>query len=432
MNNESNDDYYSLRLAEVNESNPVIASENICNFQGAQLIPRGQNISRDKAALVARHKLVKPLEHCVEISNSMDGVMLYDEMKKMASKSQMVESIFGDTSYLSELKIQCKYYEKFPLIRQKLTVLANQLPNIYQHSLFSAAAGLAIAKELKLEDVDKRATFIGALMHNTGFLHLNPELTKNETLLSQDDSITVQAHPTVAKAFLDLIAGLPKAVGIAVQNHHERTDGTGYPKQKFAHELDNPSQIIAITDVICAGLERYKSYGAHANQLLFVILQFNENVHHKHVYKAAVKLMFKGPKPNFPPDKIPTPMDVLNHQIKLVSIFEEMKTLAMILLKEFKSPLSRSTGAMIGRLAYSIISSGVNQPEYQEWLESLIENNNQDDHLNLLKSHVMQIEIEQQLGLLKNIIWRNIDSIPANNSELRTKCETAFNKLSAI
>ncbi|MFT5083166.1 MAG: hypothetical protein ACI9Y1_001206 [Lentisphaeria bacterium] len=422
-------DYYGHRLAEVNAFNPVIANENICNQKGVLLISKGTRFSRSQADLIVNHRLIKPLEHSVDIEHSLAAKGLFDLLRKTFTQLPGLNAVINNESVQSAIKRFCRFYEKHPLLRQKLTVLSQQLPEIYYQSLFSSMAGVALAQELSLGEEDQRTVFIGGLMHNSGFLHLNPELTRNEGELEKNASLDAQVHPIIAKLFLEHVPGLPKCISNAVADHHERTDGTGYPKSKFGDELSIASQIIALTDTIVASYNRCLCYGEHAHQLVLLVLQLNNNVHFATVYKAASRLILRGPMPNTPPANPPTARDVLKQQQRIVVNFDMYKKLAFVLMKNVRSKHTRSIASMVGRLAASFISAGIIQQNYCDWLEAVSKSDRPEDHLSLLKSKILQDEVERQLIQLRVIIWKTIKTIPKEDQTLIEATTQAYNQL---
>ncbi len=425
-------DYYGHRLAAVNEKNPVTASENIYNDQGVLVLSAGTQFSKARAEQIAKHKLVKPLEHSVDISKSLDAEGLFGLLEKYTSSLPGLDALVHDETIRQIIQKQCKFYAKFPLLRQKLTVLASQLPEVYYNSLYSAVAGILLGYEMQLADEDLRIIFIGGLMHNVGFLHIDPELTKNEADLERDESIKVQVHPIIAKHFLEQVPKLPKDIAKAVADHHERTDGTGYPKHKFGVDLTIASQVIAFTDELVCAYKKCERHAEHAHQLMTMVIQFNSNVHFEKVYKAAVKLIRLGPTPDTPPQTAPKAHELITQQKRIRDTFEATKKLGFVLMKNTKCRLTKSIAAMLGRLATSIISAGITQDEYRDWLQELHEIDDPQEHLSLLKSQVMQDEIEEQIERFKSIMWKTIKQIPKEDDLLMENCIKSYNQIEKL
>lgn len=425
-------DYYGYRLAAVNEINPVTAIDHIYNDKGVLILSQGSLFSKSRADQIAQHKLIKPLEHCVDVSKSLGAGELFKLLIKFSAALPGLNAVADNEAIKSILTKQCRYYAKFPLLRQKLTVLSSQLPEIYYNSLYSAVAGVALGHELHLDDKELRTVFIGGLMHNIGFLHLNPDLTGNESNLEKDESIQVQAHPIIAKHFLDHIPKLDKDIGEAVLDHHERTDGTGYPKHKFGKDLTIESQVIAFTDELVCAYKRCEEHNEHSHQLTMLILQFNSHVHFEKVYKAAIKLLKLGPAPNTPPKTAPPAHELITQQERIKGAFEATKKLGFVLMKNTRCRLTKSIASMLGRLATSIISAGIIQDEYHDWLKSANEVDDPKEHLPLLQSKVMLDEIEEQIERFKSIMWKAIKQIPEEEQLLVESCINSYNQIDRL
>ncbi len=411
-------DYYGVHLAKVNETNPVRASNDICNSQGVKLVARGDRLSLSKIEVVLKHKLTGPLEQQIAIESSLNATDLYKLLKQVRSSSFNLESLDCSEDLLGSLKHFCSRYEKFPLLRQKLTVLQNQLPEVFKWSLFSAIVGIMIALELELNKNSQEAVFLGGLMHNVGYLHLDPKIVKDGIEVETGSNTAVQLHAKIAKIFLDEVPGLPHSVGDAVGDHHERTDGTGYPKHKMGANLNVESQIIAMTDLLMQGYQQYKDYGGNTHQFLLIKLQLNDNVHFDSVYRATVKLLhgvFLNAKPL---NNLPTKSSILSQRKYILDHFEVEKKVALVLMKNLKIKSVRSIGSMVGRLASSLCSSGLIQDEYELGLKDITSGCTEDELADLLRCHIMQNEVESQLERLKNLMNNAIKLFPEEQSEI--------------
>ena len=411
-------DFYGIRLAKVNETNPVRANNDICNASGVKLVAQNDRLSIAKIEIILKHKLTVPLEQQIGIDKSLGADDLYKLLIKTPSKNSGLGNILDSEEILTSLKHFCTRYEKFPLLRQKLTVLQHQLPKLLDWSLFSAITGLVIAIEMDLNKNAQETAFIGGLMHNIGYLHLDPDIVGDGVDVENNINTACQLHTKIAKIFLDEIPGLPLSVGDAVGDHHERTDGTGYPKHKMGAKLSMESQIIAMTDLIHQGFQQYKKFGGDTLNLIFVKLQLNDNIHFEEVYKAAVKSLLNGSPIGTPVSNVPSAVSVLAQRRQILEHFEIEKKVALVLMKNLKIKSVRSIGSMVGRLASSLCSSGMVQNEYEEWLKDLTKGDSKADKLDLLKSHIMQEEIHAQLERLKHLMNNAIQHFPEDQSDV--------------
>lgn len=236
--------HYCSHLVDVNKTRGVATSRDIYNDRGVLLLAGGIRITESLVDLLIQHQLIKPIEECVVIEHSFDASQMFRFMNKFARNVPGLFNVVDNSLYQEQLHQMCFFYDRFPLIRQTLTVLAHRMPGVYYQALFSAMAGLAIAIKLELGYFDKQTTFIAALLHDAGFLYLDPGLCRKAHGFTSDEWGALQSHPLIVKSFLDRVTGLPKAVGMVVADHHERIDGTGFPRQMFGDKISICSQIL--------------------------------------------------------------------------------------------------------------------------------------------------------------------------------------------
>lgn len=93
---------------------------------------------------------------------------------------------------------------------------------------------------------------IAALLMDVGMLRVPADVLAKRDQLTPDDRRLVEAHPLVGA---DLIRGLlPEAgpMAAAVNAHHERPDGTGYPNALQGEDIPSLARLLAACDVYAA------------------------------------------------------------------------------------------------------------------------------------------------------------------------------------
>lgn len=415
----SESNHYCKNLMEVNKSHNVVTNQAIYNEQGTLLLSEGSDLSEKRANILLQHKLMKPLEQCIGIASSFTAKQLYEYLNKFASNIGGLVVVTNNENYQKILRQMCLFYEKHPLLQQNLTVLALRAPRIYYQGLFSAAAGLAIAIQLKLSQKELQTVFIAGLFHDIGFLYLAPELSEKKQEFSSDEWKALQAHPIIAQRFLILVPDLPNDIGSAIGHHHERIDGTGYPHHIFGEKMPMVSQIIAATDNIIFNHARYQDYGVHAHTMLLTAFKLSDNIYFESVYDAAMILFKHAPSPSSKLIKAPSVDELLARQKMLQQQFQNAKFLSQKLMAFPAGPMIRSVSAVMGRLAISIVRSGILQPEQEEWLSKFAHEQTAEDGLSLVELSVMLDQIYDQLLHLKNIMERVVESIPSHEVPLK-------------
>lgn len=96
---------------------------------------------------------------------------------------------------------------------------------------------------------DAVALGIGALLHDVGETRLPKNLLHKMAGLTPMEQRLVERHPALGAQLLGGCRDLPPETQRIVLEHHERTDGSGYPRQVRGDDISSLSQIVAITDL---------------------------------------------------------------------------------------------------------------------------------------------------------------------------------------
>lgn len=88
---------------------------------------------------------------------------------------------------------------------------------------------------------------IAALLHDIGKVSIPDELLMKAEPLSSEDWALIHAHPNLGVAILQHVDNLKDCLA-AVQYHHERYDGTGYPGGLKGDNIPLDARIMAVAD----------------------------------------------------------------------------------------------------------------------------------------------------------------------------------------
>ena len=104
-----------------------------------------------------------------------------------------------------------------------------------------------IAHAMAINETDARRIEVAGLIHDIGHLATEKRiLLKREKLTSLEYEF-VKAHPKTGEEILSAVDGLKDIADIILQ-HHERIDGSGYPKGLKGGNIHNASRIIAVAE----------------------------------------------------------------------------------------------------------------------------------------------------------------------------------------
>jgi HD-GYP domain-containing protein (c-di-GMP phosphodiesterase class II) len=116
------------------------------------------------------------------------------------------------------------------------------------HSQRVTEMTIRIAKALGIEDAKLVHIQRGALLHDIGKLGVPDSILLKPGPLTEEEWIIMKRHPEYAQSMLSKIDYLEPAIDIPYY-HHEKWDGTGYPKGLKGKEIPLAARIFAVVDV---------------------------------------------------------------------------------------------------------------------------------------------------------------------------------------
>jgi HD-GYP domain-containing protein (c-di-GMP phosphodiesterase class II) len=115
------------------------------------------------------------------------------------------------------------------------------------HAVRVTALALQLAQATGAAEQRLRAIRLGGPLHDIGKLVLDPELLRKPGPLDRVELDEIRTHPERGVELLDGDTTLHDALQ-CVLYHHERWDGTGYPRGLARDEIPVEARILAIAD----------------------------------------------------------------------------------------------------------------------------------------------------------------------------------------
>jgi diguanylate cyclase (GGDEF)-like protein/putative nucleotidyltransferase with HDIG domain len=104
-----------------------------------------------------------------------------------------------------------------------------------------------MGKLFNVSEDDLRALHAGALLHDIGKLAVPEYILNKPGTLTEAEFAKMKIHPTVGGDILKRV-NFPYAVEDIVRYHHEKWDGSGYPKGLKAEQIPLIARIISVVD----------------------------------------------------------------------------------------------------------------------------------------------------------------------------------------
>lgn len=207
--------------------------------------------------LLTGHKdLAPPLEtirklsiqgYC-EKSDKFDQLLLLIESAiKSIDQMNMIKKI-NDELKESKEQLQKAYLESIETLRYTV-----EAKDIYTkgHSDRVAEYSVLIGKKLGLPDDELETLKIGGLFHDIGKIGIPDAILLKDSKLTDDEYSEIKNHPAIGKHILSNATIFENIIPI-VLHHHEKYDGTGYPKKLAGENIPFHARIAAIADTFDA------------------------------------------------------------------------------------------------------------------------------------------------------------------------------------
>ncbi len=117
------------------------------------------------------------------------------------------------------------------------------------HSVNTAILSGVLGLGLNLDENELVELCTSALLHDIGFFKIPPKIINKPNELNEMEYERIKKHPSFGVELLKNIKNLPESVPEVIYQHHEREDGSGYPKGIKGNEISRYAKIVAIVEV---------------------------------------------------------------------------------------------------------------------------------------------------------------------------------------
>ncbi len=157
---------------------------------------------------------------------------------------------------------------------------------------------VGICRELDLEKDYCEMIRVAALLHDYGKIGIPDSILKKEGRLTEDEYNQVKFHVTKTREILQQInfEGIYRQVPEIAGSHHEKIDGSGYPRGLYGHEIPLGAKIIAVADFFEAiTAKRHYRDPMKLEDAVRLLEEHSGTYFEKRVVRAFLAFMEKSP-----------------------------------------------------------------------------------------------------------------------------------------
>lgn len=290
---------YLKRVAELSASKAVVSSSDVYSQTGIKLLNKGTRLNQSFYDHLVQHKLaIQPIDRSLTVEDAvtchslaLDAGCLLEEEPLLARMASALPDGLLLRNGLAQI------YLNDPLAF-KLTLAREQRPALYQHSIRVALVSLYLGACVHLKREDMIALATAAVLHDLGELHIDPALLDAIHPLSPQERQHIYAHPMIGYLILKEYPDYHPHISRAVLEHHERLDGSGYPRNLKGDKISRLGQILAVAEV--AGSLCGRGDQADSCARVEVILKLNPGQFRGDLVKYLTSLARQGRAPITP------------------------------------------------------------------------------------------------------------------------------------
>lgn len=133
-----------------------------------------------------------------------------------------------------------------------LNSYSNAKDYLYHHCIATGLIAAVIAKKMGYERGDTIQLAIAGMLADSGMSRIPSRIRDKKSVLTESEFGEVRKHPYYSYLLIKNVTAIKDIMKVAVYQHHERLDGSGYPKGDRSGSISIFAQIIAVADVFHA------------------------------------------------------------------------------------------------------------------------------------------------------------------------------------
>jgi HD-GYP domain-containing protein (c-di-GMP phosphodiesterase class II) len=146
-----------------------------------------------------------------------------------------------------EMETNTALTSSFGILDSLVTAVDRKDHYTRSHSEEMTEYALAIAGALGLSEDSQRTLRIAGLLHDVGKIGVPDRILRKPAKLEEEEYLTVQNHVTLAEMMIREVPNVTDVLA-AVSTHHEKFDGTGYPRGLRGDDIPLLGRILAVAD----------------------------------------------------------------------------------------------------------------------------------------------------------------------------------------
>ncbi|ARU59194.1 HD-GYP domain-containing protein [Oleiphilus messinensis] len=228
----------------------VQAEKEIIETEKTITLPKGrvrkQIVKTEKLRYISKIPAHRELEKATmayqEAKQLVGNILLSVRLGKSFNMNEVKEAVSDIVSSIL----------RNPEALRWLTLIKNKDDYTAEHCLRVCVLAVSLGREMGLTEQELIDLGICGFVHDIGKAKIPDEVLNKPGRFTREEFEIMKSHAIHGKNILVSQKGVPaKAIDVA-HSHHERLDGTGYPRKLASHQITEFSKIVSIVDAFDA------------------------------------------------------------------------------------------------------------------------------------------------------------------------------------
>lgn len=261
-----------MRLIAIDMCHPGMKlGKPICNEKGKILLAQGSELTDTLLKKLKRYNIPRiyiedAASEGIEIVDSIPVELRNEAVQIITEGFTTIAKLSSNRSNIQGMLKSERAIRSFQKIFRSILGCLNENQNalnllattkiyenyVYNHSLNVSiyACQLAIENGLPLKNIEEIG--LGAMLHDLGKMFIPLEVLNKTEALTDAEVELIKSHCMLGYETLRKVHEIPFTVAHCALQHHERVDGTGYPRSLKEAEIHKYAKILSVADVFDA------------------------------------------------------------------------------------------------------------------------------------------------------------------------------------
>ena len=408
-------DVHFLRaVTDMAEHTEVMTGDAIYTDKGMKLVDKGTRVDSRLYDRLVMHKLRDPIDANLVTGDLVDVASLVALARQQCEQVDLLHRMVASIGDVERLLAPLKSLLLPQAIAFKLTVMREQRTDLYQHSLQMTLVAIFLALKNGWTERECVPLATAALLHDVGMLYMDPVWTDPDHRLSGEERKHLVAHSVTAMLVVRSTELYSRAVEIAVLEHHERMDGSGYPRGIKGNAISPMGQVLLLAEVVSAFFDKFQDL---PGQRLSLMLRMNHRRYPADLVGILLPLLYDEISPGTP---LPPLQAEVTHSVAALSAaFQMWDTFSQAFPERWQAMPDHQAAvyidSSIGGLQKQLAEAGLHPSQQTDLLAYL-----KDDVQGMSELALLSREALWQLQAIVNACLRRWPAINARTHAVDT------------